>query len=101
MAILIWLRKNRIQRVTALCDESVSYLQIDYSRPTSIILGSEAQGLTALWSNQTAEDVEFDLLKKTRLPMLGVADSLNVSTAAAVFFYETRRFRSQDSNFCQ
>ena len=91
--VLVWLRRNRIQRVTALCDESVSYLQLDYSRPTSIVLGSEASGLTPRWSQETEEDVKFDLLKKARLPMLGVADSLNVSVAAAVFFYEARRVR--------
>ena len=92
--IIVWLRKNRLQRVTALCDESLSYLHLDYSRPTSIVLGSEAHGLTAQWSKETQEDIEFDLLKKTRLPMLGIADSLNVSAAAAVFFYEARRVRS-------
>ena len=91
--VLAWLRKNRIQRVTALCDESVPYSQLDYARPTSIVLGSEARGLTDLWSQETAEDVKYDLLKRARLPMLGVADSLNVSAAAAVFFYEARRFR--------
>ncbi len=91
--VLGWLRRNRIQRVTALCDESVPYNQLDYARPTSIVLGSEAHGLTNMWSQESDEDVRYDLLKKARLPMLGIADSLNVSTAAAVFFYEARRFR--------
>ena len=30
-----------------------------------------------------------------RLPMLGVADSLNVSVSAAVLFYEARRQRGE------
>ncbi len=92
--VLSWLRERRFQRATALCDESVSYLQLDYRRPTAIILGSEADGLTSLWSVETPEDVEFGLLKKIRLPMLGVADSLNVSNAAAILFYEALRARS-------
>ncbi len=92
--ILEWLRENHFQRVTALCDESVSYLQPDYRRPTAIILGSEAYGLTPVWSTTTEMDDREALLTKIRLPMLGVADSLNVSNAAAVLFYEARRVRS-------
>lgn len=92
--ILEWLRENHFQRVTALCDESVSYLQPDYRRPTAIILGSEAYGLTPMWSTTTEMDNREALLTKIRLPMLGVADSLNVSNAAAVLFYEARRVRS-------
>ena len=92
--ILEWLRENHFQRVTALCDESVSYLQPDYRRPTAIILGSEAYGLTPVWSTITEIDNSGALLTKIRLPMLGVADSLNVSNAAAILFYEARRVRS-------
>lgn len=92
--ILEWLRENLFQRVTALCDESVSYLQPDYRRPTAIILGSEAYGLTPVWSTNTEIDSREALLTKIRLPMLGVADSLNVSNAAAILFYEARRVRS-------
>ena len=49
------------------------------------MLGSEAAGLSPLWS---AADVTA-----VRLPMLGAADSFNVSAAAAVLFYEARRQR--------
>ena len=91
--VLAWLRVGGYQRATALCDESTPYTQIDYTRPTAIILGTEADGLTAIWSEETPDDVERALLQKVRLPMLGVADSLNVSNAAAIFFYEARRVR--------
>jgi len=91
---LAWLRRLRIQRATALCDKAVSYAQLDYKRPTAIIVGSEAEGLTQIWAEESREDAQFDLLKKVRLPMLGIADSLNVSNAAAVLFYEARRARS-------
>lgn len=91
---LAWLRERGLQRVTALCDESISYLQPDYRRPTAIILGSEADGLTPPWSEETSEDAQNHALQRIRLPMLGVADSLNVSNAAAILFYEARRVRS-------
>ncbi len=49
------------------------------------MLGSEADGLTGAWAGEDVVPV--------RLPMLGVADSLNVSIAAAVILYEARRQR--------
>ncbi|MDO5308130.1 MAG: TrmH family RNA methyltransferase [Planctomycetia bacterium] len=88
--IVAWLRRYKVQRATALCDEALQFHQLDYRRPTAIILGSEAYGLTDLWAQETSEDKQFDLLKKIRLPMLGIADSLNVSNAAAVLFYQAR-----------
>ncbi|MBR4833669.1 MAG: hypothetical protein IKU86_04950 [Thermoguttaceae bacterium] len=92
--VLGWLRRRKIQRATALCDDSIPYPRLDYRRPTAIVLGSEADGLTEIWATETPEDAADGLLKKARLPMLGIADSLNVSNAAAVFFYEARRVRS-------
>lgn len=92
--VLDWLRRRKIQRATALCDDSIPYSRLDYRRPTAIVLGSEADGLTEIWATETPEDAADGTLKKVRLPMLGIADSLNVSNAAAVFFYEARRVRS-------
>lgn len=92
--VLDWLRRRKIQRATALCDDSIPYSRLDYRRPTAIVLGSEADGLTEIWATETSEDAADGTLKKVRLPMLGIADSLNVSNAAAVFFYEARRVRS-------
>lgn len=92
--VLDWLRRRKIQRATALCDDSIPYSRLDYRRPTAIVLGSEADGLTEIWATETSEDAADGTLKKVRLPMLGIADSLNVSNAAAVFFYEACRVRS-------
>jgi RNA methyltransferase, TrmH family len=66
-------------------DGAVPYTAADYRRPTAIVLGSEAEGLRPLWSAANVTPI--------RLPMLGVADSLNVSATAAVLFYEARRQR--------
>lgn len=92
--LLEWLRHKKIQRATALCNEAIPYVSLDYSLPTAIVLGSEAEGLTDAWAVETEEDKQNGLLQKIRLPMLGIADSLNVSNAAAVLFYEARRVRS-------
>jgi len=83
---LDWLRRQGLAIYAARVDGSVPYSEVDYRRPAAIVLGSEADGLTAAWS---AEDVTA-----LRLPMLGVADSLNVSATAAVLFYEALRQRT-------
>ena len=50
--------------------------------------------MTKDWSVASQVDIDNNLLRKVRLPMLGLADSLNVSNAAAILFYEARRVRS-------
>ena len=72
--------------VAARVDGAVPYTEVDYRGPTAIVLGSEAEGLSPIW---TGDDVTA-----VRLPMLGEADSLNVSVTAAVLFYEALRQRS-------
>lgn len=49
----------------------------------ALVLGNEAFGLSERWLEPCG--------KRVTLPMLGGADSLNVSTAAAVFLYELAR----------
>ena len=83
---LAWLRRRKMQIVAARVDGSVPYTEADYRVPTAIVLGSEATGLTPLW---TGDDI-----RAVRLPMLGRADSLNISVTAAVLFYEALRQRT-------
>jgi len=64
----------------------ILYTAADFRGPSAIVLGSEAQGLSPVWSESDVTAVG--------LPMCGKADSLNVSAAAAVLFYEALRQRS-------
>ncbi len=82
-----WLREQKCSMVAARVDGALPYTAVDYRGPTAIVLGSEAAGLSPLWSGPDVQAV--------RLPMLGAADSLNVSVTAAVLFYEALRQRSQ------
>ena len=82
-----WLREKEIHLAAARCDGAIPYGDYDFHRPTAIVLGGEADGLSALWSGPGTSTIS--------LPMLGIADSLNVSAAAAVFFYEARRQRTR------
>jgi len=84
--VLAYLRAHKLAMVAARVDAHRDYTQVDYRGGAAIILGSEAHGLSAAWH---AADVTA-----VRLPMLGVADSLNVSATAAVLFYEALRQRT-------
>ncbi len=74
-----------IRVMAAWVEGSVPYTEVDLRGPVALVLGSEADGLTSAWAGEGVTAV--------RLPMLGVADSLNVSIAAAVLLYEARRQR--------
>ena len=55
----------------------------------AILLGSEAHGISPLWQQAAAlKTISFTSI---RLPMVGSADSLNVSATAAVLAYEALR----------
>jgi TrmH family RNA methyltransferase len=82
---LEWLNRQGIRILAARVDADVDYPEVDLRGPCAIVLGSEAEGLTGTWSG--------DDVTALRLPMLGVADSLNVSITAAVLLYEARRQR--------
>jgi RNA methyltransferase, TrmH family len=84
--VLTWLRERQFAIVAARVDGSTLYTKTDYRRATAIVLGSESAGLSPIW---TGNDIHA-----IRLPMLGAADSLNVSVTAAVLFYEALRQRT-------
>lgn len=83
--VLAWLQERGIAIIAARVDASVDYTEADYSGAVAIALGSEARGLSDAWAELARASV--------RVPMLGVADSLNVSATAAVLFYEALRQR--------
>ncbi len=74
-----------VRLVAARVDAPLPYTEVDLTGGVAIVLGSEADGLAAGWDDPAVTPV--------RVPMLGVADSLNVSTTAAVLLYEARRQR--------
>ncbi len=82
---LDWLRRRGIAIRAAIVQGALPYDEVDYRGPTAVVLGSEARGLSQTW--QVPE------VTAVRLPMCGAADSLNVSAAAAVLFYESLRQR--------
>ena len=82
---LAWLRERGFRIWATRVGSGPVYTEADYRGPTALVLGSEAEGLSARWWS--------DDIRPLHLPMLGRADSLNVSVAAAVVFYEALRQR--------
>jgi RNA methyltransferase, TrmH family len=80
-----WLAELGVPIVTARPDAALDYAALDYRPGAAIVLGSEAAGLSDRWRGADVTAV--------RLPMRGIADSLNVSATAAVLFYEAQRQR--------
>jgi len=84
--VLDWLVGHGVTAVAARVDAPQAYGDVDLGGPIAIVLGSEAGGLTSTWNDPRVRPV--------RIPMLGAADSLNVSVAAAILLFEARRQRA-------
>jgi RNA methyltransferase, TrmH family len=84
-----WLDERGIRIVTALVDADPTYTDVDLTGPLALVLGAEADGLSEAWRGPRVTAV--------RIPMLGSADSLNVSVSAAILLYEARRQRDRAS----
>ena len=75
------------------------YTQTDFKGAWALVLGSETHGLSDFWLRQADVTV--------KIPMNGLADSLNVSTSAAIILYEALRqrqmesYKSQNTNYKQ
>lgn len=81
-----WLRAHHIRTVATSPDAAQRYTATDLTGPIAIVMGSEAEGLSPQW--MAAAD------QRVVIPMHGVADSLNLSTATALLLYEVVRQRS-------
>lgn len=84
--ILNLLKEKQINVFTAaLDDRSLSYDTIDYTKPSAIVVGTEATGLSEQWLENATHNVI--------IPMQGKIDSLNVSVSAAIVIFEAKRQR--------
>lgn len=82
---IAWLKSHHIQILAASPHAKPLCYDCDLTVPTAFVVGAEQYGLTPIWMDNADITV--------RLPMLGNADSLNVSTSAALLLYEVVRQR--------
>jgi len=85
-----WLKLKGIKiNAAALTEKAMLYHSIDFRMPTAIVMGTEATGLSEEWLCQSDAQII--------IPMKGIADSMNVSTSAAVLVFEAVRQRDTDN----
>ena len=83
-----WLKNKKIKIfAAALTDKALKYHTMDFRGPTAIVMGTEATGLSAEWLDKSDNQII--------IPMKGIADSMNVSTSAAVLVFEAIRQREK------
>ena len=82
---LAWLKAHGFKVLAASPHAEKLHFEVDLTGNVAIALGAEQYGLTAKWMDGA------DL--RVRIPMLGLADSLNVSAAATILLYEAVRQR--------
>lgn len=82
---LAFLKKRGFSILAATPHAARLHFDVDLTGNVAIALGAEQYGLTKKWMDGA------DL--RIRIPMLGLADSLNVSAAATILVYEAMRQR--------
>jgi TrmH family RNA methyltransferase len=82
-----WCSRTNIQTVCADVRATASYDEIDWTRPSALILGPESNGLSQ------AEIDEADAA--VSIPMRGPAESLNVAVATGILLYDAVRQRGE------
>jgi len=82
------LKTEGMQLVAAhLSDRALHYREVDYTRPTALMLGTELFGVSV----RALKHADFQIC----IPMEGMSQSLNVSVACALVLYEAHQQRSQ------
>jgi len=79
---LDWLQRNDFTVYLADTDEAVPYRSTRFARRSVLVVGSERYGISKAWYGKG--------FARVSVPMLGVADSLNVSVCASILLYEAR-----------
>ena len=82
---LAFLKKHHIAIAAATPHAAAEFTCVDFTVPVAIAVGTEQYGLKSNWMEQA--DIQV------RIPMFGVADSLNVASATTLLLYEVVRQR--------
>ena len=88
--MIAWFRQRRIVTICADVEAQMFYTEIDWTRPSALLLGPESTGFTLEELEQAGQSIS--------IPMKGAAESLNVSVAAGILLFEAARQRSGSRN---
>lgn len=84
---LAWSSDRNLQTICATIKATRNHDEADWVKPSAIIMGPESDGLSEAEVSLAGDSV--------RIPMQGLAESLNVAVAAGVLLYEAARQRNQ------
>lgn len=84
--IISFLKEKNIHFFAATLQNSTYYHEQDYTKPTALVVGTEATGLSEEWREAATQNII--------IPMQGGIDSMNVSVAAAILIFEAKRQRN-------
>ncbi|HEX6729795.1 MAG TPA: RNA methyltransferase [Pyrinomonadaceae bacterium] len=85
--VIEWCDSHKIQTICADAASTMSFTDVDWTKPRALILGRESIGLSE--EEMRAAD------HSVRIPMQGSVESLNVAVAAGVLLYEAARQRAK------
>lgn len=80
-----WMKSRNISIYCTYLKAAVPYTEVDFRKASAIVMGTEADGITNRWVEAASQNII--------IPMRGSADSMNVSTSAAVVVFEACRQR--------
>ncbi len=83
---LNWMESKKITSYAAELSAQQWYHETNFTSPSAIIMGTEADGLTDFWLKNAD--------KRIKIPMRGSIDSLNVSVSTAIITFEAMRQRN-------
>lgn len=81
-----WLKEKGIKIHAAALTATENYHKTDFTKPSAIVMGTEANGLTDKWLKKAD--------KQIIIPMSGEIDSMNVSVSTAILVFEAMRQRN-------
>lgn len=85
---IAWLQAHDIQMMVATPEAEQLYTAVNLQTAVALVTGSEAYGLSPQWLSAATAQM--------RIPMHGLADSLNLATATALLLYEVVRQRKSN-----
>jgi len=84
--VVAWCRDRGIETVCSDAEADTDYTDVDWAKASALLLGPESTGFTA------EELMNAD--RRVKIPMRGMAESLNVSVAAGILLFEAARQRA-------
>lgn len=84
--VIAFFKERGVSIVATMPEAKQFYYDIDMRGALAVAVGSESSGLSPIWSEEG--------VVAARIPMLGIADSLNAGVAGAIVLYEALRQRN-------